>query len=166
MDYKVEITSAAQAAGIEPAIAIAVAQRESGLKHFRSDGNVVTGTSGEIGIFQVKPATAPGVDLTDPHQNIKAGVGYLREMLHQFGTWEWALAAYNWGPEKVRRAMQQTAPSLPASVRTYVSSILGHAQGGQTFTPGRPLVAAPGWNPKVVMGSLAAVTAVYVLVLR
>jgi soluble lytic murein transglycosylase-like protein len=143
--YELEIISAAVAAGISPSIALAVARRESGIKQFRPDGSVVTGTSGELGIFQVKPSTAPGVDLTDPSQNIKAGVGYLAQLYGQFGTWPLAVAAYNWGSGNVRRALAG-ALAVPTSVRNYVEGVLGPDQLDVTtagkMTPAKVVVGA------------------------
>jgi len=51
------------------------------------------------------PATARdlGVNINDPTQNLEGGARYLRQMYLEFGSWRLALAAYNAGPEAVRR---------------------------------------------------------------
>ena len=83
--------------GVDPALAMAVAQAESNF----NPGAV--SPKGAIGVMQVLPTTAPGVDLTDPVQNIRAGVSYLSQMLSRYGREDLALAAYNAGPGAVDR---------------------------------------------------------------
>ena len=79
--------------GVDPAIALAVAQQESGFDQG------ARGSSGEVGIFQLMPATARGLNV-DPYnqsQNIQGGVSYLAELYARFGDWTRALAGYNGG---------------------------------------------------------------------
>jgi soluble lytic murein transglycosylase-like protein len=71
------------------------------------------------------PATARelGVNPADPVQNLIGGARYLRQLLDQFdGDVEKALAAYNAGPGRVRRA--RGVPPI-AETRAYVASIMG-----------------------------------------
>ena len=116
-----KITAAAQANGISPAIALAVAQRESGL-----DQGAV-GTHGEIGIFQLMPATAAGlgVDPSDVDQNISGGVRFLADMIGQFGL-PGGLYAYNWGSGNVQ-AWFAGRKRLPAGVKAYGDWVLQRA---------------------------------------
>lgn len=94
-----QITQQAQAQGVPPQIALAVATQESGISQWNSDGSLVTGTSGEIGVFQLMPATAAGlgVDPTDVGQNISGGISLLAQLFAKFGNWAQALSAYNSG---------------------------------------------------------------------
>ena len=121
MTISQKITTAAQADGISPAIALAVAQRESGL-----DQSSI-GTHGEIGIFQLMPATAAGlgVDPADVDQNISGGVRFLADMIGQFGLRR-GLYAYNWGPGNVQ-AWLAGRKRLPAVVKAYGDWVLSRA---------------------------------------
>ena len=81
------------------------------------------------GIAQFMPQTAAGenIDPYDPQQAIPAGAAYLRRLIDQFGGRIWlGLAAYNWGPERVREWLAAGAnPSkLPKHTREYISDIL------------------------------------------
>lgn len=60
---------------------------------------------GATGLMQVMPSTADsGTDLCDPERNLEAGASYLNQLLHRFGgDLTLALAAYNAGPDRVRR---------------------------------------------------------------
>src|SRR4051812_21972426 len=84
-----DIASAASRYNVPPSVALAVAQRESGLNQN------ARGTSGEIGVFQLMPGTASdlGVNPSDLAQNIDGGVRYLSQMFQKFGDWRLALEA-------------------------------------------------------------------------
>src|ERR1035437_4250656 len=121
MTIQDQITATATAYGVDPSLALQVAQRESGLNQS------AVGTSGEIGVFQLMPATAAGLgvnpaNLTD---NITGGVRYLAAMLAQFGgDTAKALAAYNWGPGNVSKAVAASGSdwmsAVPSSTLAYI----------------------------------------------
>ncbi len=121
VDLRQLIINEANSQGVPPAIALAVASQESGIMQWWPNGSLKTGSKGEIGVFQLMPATAAmlGVDPTDVVQNIRGGVAYLKQMFNQFGDWSLALAAYNWGPNKVAKS----GGAIPGSVQSYVNSI-------------------------------------------
>lgn len=79
---------------------------------------------GAIGLAQLMPATARalGVDPRDPRQNLEGGARYLRAQFDDFRDWRLALAAYNAGPEAVRR--YGGVPPY-AETQAYVVAILG-----------------------------------------
>src|ERR1700733_3791927 len=87
----------AQASGVPPSIALAVAQQESGISQWTPSGNLVTGSSGEIGVFQLLPSSFPGVDSSDLGTNISTGISYLASLFQKYGDWNSALQAYNSG---------------------------------------------------------------------
>lgn len=116
------ITAEAARQGVPLAIAIGVAQRETGMCHWDSRGNVVRGKAGEIGVMQVMPSTAPGANLYDVQANIRVGISYLAQMYAQFGDWSLAVAAYNAGPGAVGRALNNGSPVPSAG---YVADVMG-----------------------------------------
>ena len=60
---------------------------------------------GAMGRAQLMPATARrlGVDPAVPKQNLEGGARYLAKQFRNFGSWRLALAAYNAGPQAVRK---------------------------------------------------------------
>ena len=78
---------------------------------------------GAIGLAQLMPATARllQVDPHDPTENLRGGARYLRMMYDEFGSWRLALAAYNAGPEAVRK--YRGVPPF-SETRNYVQVIL------------------------------------------
>lgn len=90
------------------------------------NGNTLTSPKGALGIMQLMPGTAAqlGVDPNDRDQNIAGGKAYLQQLYERFGNWTDALAAYNWGPGKVQRALQNGTP-YPAAVQSYVNQVMG-----------------------------------------
>src|SRR6185503_10835256 len=91
------ISTTAARLGVPLSIALAVAQRESGLNQN------ARGAAGEIGVFQLMPGTAAGLGVNpyDLNQNVEGGIRYLADNYRRFGDWELALQAYNGGPGHV-----------------------------------------------------------------
>jgi len=121
--YDSLINSAAQQAGVDPALLKGLIRQESGF-----DPNARS-AAGAAGLAQLMPATAAGLgvtDPTDPAQAIEAGAKYLRAQLDRFGgDPAKALAAYNAGPGAVERF-----GGVPpyAETQNYVQSVLGYAR--------------------------------------
>jgi soluble lytic murein transglycosylase-like protein len=80
---------------------------------------------GAMGLMQLMPGTAKDMfvaDAWDPAQNIEGGARYLRILANQYdGDVEKTLAAYNAGPEAVRRA--GGVPNYPET-REYVRKVV------------------------------------------
>ena len=124
------ITQAAQRYGVDPSLALAVANQESGLDQSARS------SAGAIGVMQLMPSTAAGlgVDPTDPAQNVDGGVRYLSQLLKQFGgDVSLALAAYNAGPGNVQK--YRGIPPF-AETQSYVTRIL--AALGMSSSPPDP----------------------------
>lgn len=60
---------------------------------------------GALGLAQLMPDTARalGVDPHDPRENLDGGARYLARQFREFGSWRLALAAYNAGPDAVKK---------------------------------------------------------------
>jgi soluble lytic murein transglycosylase-like protein len=116
------IFSVAQAEGVDPRLAIEVGIAESNLDQSR------VSPAGAIGVMQLMPATAAalGVNPLDAYQNILGGIRYLRQQLARFGNIPQALAAYNWGPERVAKAGENWYAASPAETKNYVNLITGN----------------------------------------
>ena len=80
-----------------------------------------TGASGEIGIMQITPRWHPGVNAADPIESIFYAASLMRKYFNEFGSWEKALAAYNWGETNVRNKGIEQAPQ---STRRYIQNVL------------------------------------------
>lgn len=113
MTVQEQIAAAAQRYGVSPALALAVARRES------SFNQAARGSSGEVGVMQLMPATAAelGVNPYDLGANIDGGVRYLRQQFDRFGDWGLAVAAYNAGPGNVSRGV------IPESTQQYCQAV-------------------------------------------
>jgi hypothetical protein len=129
------LQSAAAKYGVDPALALAVAQQESGLDQ------AAVSSAGARGVMQLMPATAAemGVNAADLAGNIEGGVKYLAQLLQKFGDTVLAVAAYNAGPG----AVQQYGAVPPYSeTQSYVSSVM--ARVGAYLSPSAAPAGATG----------------------
>ncbi len=120
------ILADAAAFGIDPEIAVRQCRTESSFSvsayNKRSDC---------FGLFQLSRAAAleMNVDRLDWRENISGGLRYLSKMLRRFDEdYPKALAAYNYGPTKVRRLLNKWGANwrehLPAETKNYLTKIL------------------------------------------
>jgi len=95
---------------------------------------------GARGPMQLMPGTAKelGVDPKDPQENVEGGSKYLQRMINKYGSKELALAAYNWGPGNIDRAIKKVKAAgkkvtwqsvldevkVPKETRNYVSKVI------------------------------------------
>jgi soluble lytic murein transglycosylase-like protein len=123
-DDLIEQHSATQ--GVRPDLVRAVIQAESA---FNPNARSVKGA---MGLMQLMPATAAEYGVAnpyDPHDNIRAGVAYLRSLLTRYDeNVDLALAAYNAGPG----AVEKYGGSVPPYRETmnYVDRIQGKMKAG------------------------------------
>ena len=101
--YAELIDTAARANNLDPALVAAVIRAESAGRRY------ATSPVGALGLMQIMPKTARSLgimhaeSLYKPEVNITTGVRYLSRQLRHFGNIELALAAYNAGPDAVRK---------------------------------------------------------------
>lgn len=98
--------------------------------------------SGAGGLWQFMPETGASYDLRitrqvddrwDPEKSTEAAMKHLKKQYDRFGSWELALAAYNSGGGRVRRAVRRAGSKdfwrvqrfLPRETRNYVPAFIG-----------------------------------------
>lgn len=119
-EFDEHIRAAARKYGLAPPLLKAVMAAESNF-----DPGAVS-VKGATGLMQLMPATARDMfvdDLFDPAQNIEGGARYLRQLHDRFdGDLERVLAAYNAGPDRVRRS-GGAVPQI-SETQAYVRKVL------------------------------------------
>lgn len=127
--------------GVPVKLFLALGGRESGGAQTRG-GKIVRSPKGAQGWGQLMPGTARelGVDPTDPLQNIEGAARYLSLQKKAFGSWRLALAAYNAGPNAVRK--YGGVPPYKET-QSYVENILRDAGALATTTKGAFSPPAP-----------------------
>jgi soluble lytic murein transglycosylase-like protein len=128
--YHDAVVEEAKRQGLDPDIAIHALYKETGgLK----DPENARSKAGAIGVMQLMPKTAKslGVDPTDPIQNIRGGVTYLKQMNDKYQNPQLTLMAYNAGPGRVDKALRspQGLASLPSETRNYSEGGVAHFAG-------------------------------------
>ena len=98
-----------------------------------------------VGLWQFMPATGKDFQLTqnvfrderrDVLQSTDAALDYLQRLNNQFGSWELALAAYNWGAGNVAKAQKRNfaaglptdyeSLTMPRETRMYVPKLMAY----------------------------------------
>lgn len=89
----------------------------------------VKSSAGAVGIAQIVPRWHPTVNPLNVAESINYAAAYLTRLKNQFGDWETALAAYNWGQGNVNSAMKthgyKWLANAPEETQDYVSEIWG-----------------------------------------
>jgi soluble lytic murein transglycosylase-like protein len=142
--FAAEITAAAQANGVDPALLAGLVKQESGF-------NPQAGSAaGARGLTQLMPGTAAGLgvqNLLDPVQNLNGGAKYLKQQLDAFGgDVTKALAAYNAGPGAVQRF-----GGVPpyAETQNYVKVVQANAAAYRAGAPSAATAAVPAATPVI-----------------
>ena len=125
----------------------AVIHQESGGQEYQH-GQLTRSGSGAMGLMQLMPATwselaaefALGNDPYEPHDNIMAGSGYLRQLYDKFGS-PGFLAAYNAGPGRLEQFLE-TGDPLPDETVNYVASISPHLGDAVPAITASPVMVA------------------------
>src|SRR5437763_13230967 len=125
----------------------------------------MTSRSGARGVWQFMGETAREYGLrvdwwvderADPERSTRAAVAYLKDLHRQFGDWPLALAAYNAGPNRIRRALDETGATtfwelleqaaVPRETRGYVPTFfaaLTIASDPESFGFRLPVASCP-----------------------
>jgi membrane-bound lytic murein transglycosylase D len=126
---------------------------------------IVNGRSGAGGMWQFMPYGVYGLSRNgwyderfDPEKSTHAYARYMKELYAQLGDWYLAMAAYDWGPGNVQKAVERTGYAdfwelyhrnvLPQETKNYVPIIIAAAimaknpeqYGLQSLAPDPPLV--------------------------
>ena len=146
--YAAEITAAATANGVDPALLAGLVKQESGF-------NPSAGSpAGARGLTQLMPGTAAGLgvnNVLDPVQSLNGGAKYLKQQLDAFGgDVTKALAAYNAGPGAVQRF-----GGVPpyAETQNYVRVVQANAaayRAGSSSTPSSSTASSTGALPSEI----------------
>jgi membrane-bound lytic murein transglycosylase D len=120
--------------------------------------------SGARGLFQFMPGTArehglslrPFDERTDPDKSARAAASLLRHLHRTFDSWPLALAAYNAGEGRVRRALQageattfaEIADALPNETRLYVPRVLATLAVREGVSPEELPPPTPRFGPQ------------------
>ncbi|MEO6803588.1 MAG: transglycosylase SLT domain-containing protein, partial [Granulicella sp.] len=133
--YKEMISKSLREQGV-PQDLIYLAVAESGFQP-----QALNARSGAGGMWQFMPTGAYGLarngyfdERFDPEKSSIAYGKYMKTLYNQFGDWYLAMAAYDWGPGNVQRAVQRTGYAdfwelyrrnvLPAETKNYVPGII------------------------------------------
>lgn len=96
---------------------------------FRAD--IITGktasSAGAKGMFQLMPVHWSQVDPLDWRKSADYAGRFLVSLYRQFGTWQLALAAYNWGPGNLKK---YGIAKAPRETRNYYTQILADVGTG------------------------------------
>lgn len=115
-DVKQSIISQSRALGVEPAIMLSIAKAESGFNQS------AIGSGGTVGVFQLHTDTAKkmGCNPYIMEENVKCGILYYKKLYEMFNSTQLAVAAYNAGPEGIKRANYK----VPLYSQKFVSKIM------------------------------------------
>jgi soluble lytic murein transglycosylase-like protein len=119
--------------GLPVAESIKQCEAESAFRQYDKNGNVLKSPCGALGLFQLLPSTAEELGIRPDrwHENVFGGLKYMGQLTKQFGgEYVKALAAYNWGPGHMEKAVQQHGSVwigfIPPATKAYLFKITGN----------------------------------------
>ncbi len=134
----------AKAASLDPFFVLAVIAVESG---FDNDAESARGAKGLMQLtpstleHEAKRAHLDPTDLDDPVVNVKAGIRYLRRLVRAFGSTDVALMAYNAGPNRILKYLQDDG-DIPDRFQVYPKRVEGELKRLKRRAPGAPSAGA------------------------
>jgi hypothetical protein len=122
-DVVLKIAAEAERQGVNPKLAIAVAQAESGFNHYKDD-KILTSDAGAQGLMQLLPSTVElynkklnaGINPEDEDSNIKGGVFILKDLLTKYKSPRIAVAMYNASPKANAEFVRQYETNPDAAI--------------------------------------------------
>ena len=94
-------------------------------------------SAGAVGIMQLEPAYFPDAG-KNPVNDITTAARYMAQLHAEFGDWQLALAAYDWGPGSVRHWQTEKQPftAMPVETQLYVKRIVADVPIAGCLCPG------------------------------
>lgn len=131
-DLQDHIFAVSEGYNIDPALVIAVIQKES---NFHTDSIGDSGNS--LGLMQIQPKWHQArmdklncPDLLNPYHNVSVGIDYLADLLGRGKSVEWVLMAYNSGPSNANKNEAQ------GIVSSYAKAVLNNINNLKTIEMG------------------------------
>lgn len=121
--YKGPLLAAERKHGLPRYLLARLAWQESRYRDDIVKGHTVS-SAGAVGIMQIVPRWHPDVNPLDVPAAIDYAAAYLARLHRQFGTWELALKAYNWGPGNVGKWLANGRRNEPKETAAYSRQIL------------------------------------------
>jgi hypothetical protein len=122
-DVVLKIATEAERQGVNPKLAIAVAEAESRFNHYKDD-KILTSEAGAQGLMQLLPSTVElynrkmnaGINPEDEDSNIKGGVFILKDLLTKYKSPRVAVAMYNASPKANAEFVKQYETNPDAAI--------------------------------------------------
>lgn len=139
------IVATAQQYGVDPSLALAIAQTESSFNPSAVSKQNSNGTQ-DFGLMQINSANFASLGLTsstalDPQANLNAAMTLLAQYTNQYGDNPQLIAwAYNAGPGSV------ASGSVPASTSGYISTVLANQQNFAGYSDSSADSSSPADN--------------------
>lgn len=121
--YAGMLADAESAFGIPSLMLARLAYQESRFRQDIISGQKIS-SAGAVGIMQIVPRWHPDVNPLDVGASIRYAAKYLSSLYRQFGSWELALQAYNWGPGNLSKYLKGQIQSMPTETVNYSGQIL------------------------------------------
>lgn len=122
--YKAAIAAAEQKYGLPTNLLARQLWQESRFRPEIINCQLDSGAGAE-GIAQIIPKWNPGVNPCDPFAAIDYAAADDARLYAEFGTWEYALQAYNWGDGNLRAYLAGQVATMPLETSNYSAQILG-----------------------------------------